>query len=155
PQSHRRRPGCRTPPQTNPTPCPSFPPSLPRNAACSGSGGRQGCDYLVGHEPHQLLHVIRFRGVAICACGYRTLLALAGMNRRGLGVAPAERVVTAQVAVLPAVEADVVVTEPLLKIEQLLRLPLGEVIDVSQLAGQDQDLAVGVDDLAVPVGLFQ
>src|SRR5262249_43144050 len=44
-------------------------------------------------------------------------------------------------------EPHVVVAKPLLQVEQLAGLLVAEVVDAAQLAGQDQDLAVGVDDL--------
>src|SRR5262249_19797463 len=149
-------------PPRNP-PMARAPPRIPSNASIvhlrigrraapgprSGAGPGKGRDHLVRHQADQLLHVV-IRSGSPAICGVAVLarrgprLALA--RRPFLGVAAAEGVVAAQVAVLAAVEALVVVAEPLLQVEQLPGLALREVVDVAELVGEDQDLAVGVDD---------
>src|SRR5205823_3558685 len=111
-----------------------------------GSRSRQRRHYLVRDRPHQSLHVRRRRDVPIAARpAVARDLALARRFRFRLGVAAAEGVVAAQVAVLAAVEADVVVAELLLQLQQLARLAGREVVHVPQLPREDEDLAVGVD----------
>src|SRR5258708_691196 len=70
-------------------------------------------------------------------------------------VASAKRIVGAQVAVVGFMEALIVVAQALLQVEQLFSLLIIEVIHLAELFGEDENFAVGVDDFAVPIGLFQ
>ena len=74
--------------------------------------------------------------------------------RQEVTVAAAEHVVAAHVAVL-ALEAGVVYTEPLLKLEEFLGLLFSEEVNAAQLAGEDQHLAVGIEDFGIEVGGHQ
>src|SRR5580704_61752 len=69
-------------------------------------------------------------------------------------VAVAERAVAAQVAVLD-VKARIVEAQLLLQIEQFVRLLLREVVDATQLPREQQNPAVGVEDLGLPIRLFE
>ena len=71
-----------------------------------------------------------------------------------IAVTAAKHVVAAHVAIL-ALEAGIVDAEPLLEFEQFLRLLLGKEIDAAQLTGEDQHLAVGIQDFRVEVGRHQ
>src|SRR5437016_12813968 len=71
-----------------------------------------------------------------------------------LAVAALKDAVAAQVAVFAA-KARIVVAEPLLDVEQLLGLAFGEIIHTAQLSGENEDAAIGVDNLAVEISDFQ
>ena len=76
--------------------------------------------------------------------------------RAGLAVAFAEQAVAAEVAVLePPLQARVGDAQVGLEPDQLGRLLVGVIIHPADLLGQDQDPAVGVDDLGLEVGVFQ
>src|SRR5436309_556176 len=74
-------------------------------------------------------------------------------RRRFFNVSATKRIVRAQVAILTLVKPLVVVTKPFLQSEQFLRLLIVEIVHPAQLLRQDQDSAIGVDNLAVPVRL--
>src|SRR5207244_12103173 len=95
--------------------------------------------YLIRDPPHQFFRVAVGRPVSIRA-RRSARLAL-------LDITPSERAVAAQIAVLAFLETAVVVTEPLIQIEQFLRLLVCEVVHVAELLREDQDLAIRVDDL--------
>src|SRR5271157_5803652 len=78
----------------------------------------------------------------------------------GLGaevaVALAKQAIAAQVAVLQAAgQPRVGNAEVRLELDQLGGLVVVVVVDLAQLLGQQQDPAVGVDDLGLEVGIFQ
>ena len=52
-------------------------------------------------------------------------------------------------------EPRIVEAEPLLQIEQLVRLLLREVVDAAKLPREHQNAAVGVEDFRLPKGLFE
>src|SRR5687767_9030962 len=92
--------------------------------------------------------------MAVTAGSRVGLVPLEGLRFRSkLTVAAVEDAVAAQVAVL-VLQARVVVPQTLLEVEQLLRLGVAEVVDAPELPRQDQDLAVGVDDLRVEIGVL-
>src|SRR5262249_14833365 len=100
---------------------------------------------------HHFLQIGTFRGLWIAVLFF----SIKSMRLRNeFAVAAVKDAVAAEVAVFAA-EARVVVTEPLLDVEQLLRLPLGEIIHASKLAGENEDATIGVDNLAVEIGVFQ
>src|SRR5262245_43710094 len=114
--------------RARPTPLPMAATSSegsPGRFAASPGGAGQGRHHLVGDELHQPVDVGRLGGVAVGA-----RLGLGGRLGPGgrLAVAALEDVVAAQVAVVAGLEADVVVAQALLQVEQLLRLTLAEVV---------------------------
>src|SRR5207245_10902480 len=107
--------------------------------------------YLIGDRLHHFLQIGGFRGpsVAILFLGVKSM-------RFGneFAVAALKDAVAAQVAVFAA-KARIVVTEPFLDVEQFLRLPFAEIVHASQLPCDDEDAAIGIDNLAVEIGSFQ
>src|SRR5712692_8000374 len=84
----------------------------------------QRCHYLIGDRLHHFLQIGGFRGprMAILFLGVKSM-------RFGneFAVTALKDAVAAQVAVFAA-KARIVVTEPFLDVEQLLRLPFGEIV---------------------------
>ena len=79
----------------------------------------------------------------------------AGLGAR-LAIALAKQAVAAEVAILqPALQPRVGNAQLRLELDQLGRLLVGVVVHPADLLGEDQDAAIGVDDLGLEVSVFQ